>query len=59
VFEDAARMTLAEDLRYVDAEEENIGEKRCLFRSMEQRLEARQAGKIRKLQRRRRRRDAA
>jgi len=59
VFEDAARMMLEEDMRYQPELEERIGEKRCLFRSMEERLEARQASKLRKLQRRRRRRDAA
>jgi hypothetical protein len=56
VFEDAAQMMLAEELRYhLEPGEEKIGEKRCLYRSMEQRLEARRNNKIRKLQRRRRR----
>jgi hypothetical protein len=61
VFEDAARMQATEDLRYyLEPGEEKIGEKRaCHFRSMEQRLEARRSRKIRKLQRRRRGRDAA
>jgi len=58
VFDDAARMMLEDDMRYQPEPGEKIGEKRCLFRSMKQRLEARQAGKIRKLQRRRLRRDA-
>jgi len=50
VFEDAARMTLAEDLRYhLEAGEEKIGEKRaCHFRSIEERLEARRNRKLRK-----------
>jgi hypothetical protein len=54
VFEDAARMQGAEDLRYyLEPGEERIGEKRaCHFRSMEQRLEARRLNKIRKLRRR-------
>jgi hypothetical protein len=61
VFEDAARMMLAEDLRcyHLEAGEEKIGEKRCRYRSIEQRLEARQNNRIRKLKRRRRRQDAA
>ncbi len=60
VFEDAARMMLEEDLRYhLEAGEEKIGEKRCRYRSIEQRLEARRNNKIRKLQRRRRHQDAA
>ena len=60
VFEDAARMMLAEDLRYhLEAGEEKIGEKRCRYRSIEQRLEARRNNRIRKLQRRRGRQDAA
>jgi hypothetical protein len=55
VFEDAAQMMLAEDLRYhLEAGEEKLGEQRALGRSMEQRLEARRSSKIRKLQRRRR-----
>jgi hypothetical protein len=54
VLEDAARMMLAEDLRYhLEAGEEKLGEKRCRYRSMEQRLEARRNNRIRKLQRRR------
>jgi hypothetical protein len=55
VFEDAAQMMLAEDLRYqVEAGEERIGEKRAFLRSVEERLEARRSSKIRKLQGRRR-----
>ena len=38
VFEDAVRMQSAEELHYyLEPGEEKIGEKRCLFRSMEQR----------------------
>jgi hypothetical protein len=61
VFEDAARMQSAEDLRYyLEAGEEKIGEKRaCHFRSMEERLEARRNRKIRKLKTRHRASGAA
>ena len=54
VFEDAARMQSAGDLRYyLDAGGERIGEKRAAgFRSMEERLEARRNRKIRKRKRR-------
>jgi hypothetical protein len=50
VFEDAARMQSRGDLEYcVEADEEKIGEKRTSrYRSMEQRFEARRAGKISK-----------
>ena len=51
VFEDAVRMQSVEELRYyLEPGEEKIREKRCRFRSMEQRLEARRRNKIRKLQ---------
>jgi hypothetical protein len=51
VFEDAARMQSAEELHYfLERGEERIGEKRCRFRSMEQRLEARRRNRIRRLQ---------
>jgi hypothetical protein len=51
VFEDAARMQSVEELRYyLEPGEEKIGEKRCRFRSMEQRLEARRRNRIRRLQ---------
>ena len=57
VFEDAGRMTLAEDMRYQEeAGSEKIGEKRAFLRSIEERLEARRTSKIRKLRGRRRRR---
>ena len=60
VFEDAARMTLAEDLRYhLAVGEEKIGEKRCRYRSMEERLEARRNRKIRRLKTRQRASGAA
>lgn len=51
VFEDAVRMQSAEELRYyLEPGEEKIGEKRCRFRSMEQRLEARRRNRIRRFQ---------
>jgi hypothetical protein len=51
VFEDAVRMQSVEELRYyLEHGEERIGEKRCRFRSMQQRLEARRRNKIRRLQ---------
>ncbi len=55
VFEDAARMQAAEDLRYyVDGVEEKIGEKRACarYRSMEQRFEAIKEKRSRKLKKR-------
>jgi hypothetical protein len=58
VFEDAATMQAAGDLRYyLEPGEEKIGEKRACsrYRSMEERLEARRDRKIRKLKRRHRR----
>ena len=59
VFEDAAHMKSAEDLRYhLEPGEEKIGEKRCRYRSIEQRLEARRNNRVRKFQRRRRRQEA-
>ncbi len=53
VFEDATRMCSAADLGYYKEDgEERIGEKRARFRSMEERLEARRAGKVRRRKRR-------
>ena len=54
VFEDAARMQSAADLRYhLEPGEGRIGEKRAArFRSIEERLEARRESKLRKRKRR-------
>jgi hypothetical protein len=60
VFDDAARMQLAEERRYyVEPGEERIGEKRACarFRSIEERLEARRDRRSRKRQRRHRDQD--
>ncbi len=51
VFEDAARMQIAQDLKYyVEAGETKIGEKRASarYRSIQERLEARRDRKIRR-----------